>query len=165
MIITDTPGTCMEKISLDIVGPLPKTKTGNEYILTMQCLFSKFSMGAASPNTLTSTIADAFIQKCICLFGSPKVVLTDLGKNFVSALMAAVAKRLRLKKIQTSAYRPQSNASVERSHHVLAQYLKQYVTRDSEWDEWIDLAIFAYNTSKHESTGYTPFELVFGKET
>ena len=163
MIITDTPGTCMEKICIDIVGPLPKTANGNEYILTMQDTFSKFAMAAALPNMLTSTVADAFIQKLICLFGSPKVVLSDQGKNFVSALMAAVAKRLRLKKIQTSAYHPQSN-SVERSHHVLAEYLKQYVDKDSEWDDWVDLAMFAYNTSKHESTGYTPFELVFGKE-
>lgn len=165
MIITDTPSTSMEKICLDIVGPLPETSEGNVYILTMQDVFTKFSVAAALPNMLATTVADAYIQKHVCLFGSPKVLLSDQGKNFVSALFAAVAKRLRLKKIKTTAYHPQSNASLERSHAVLAEYLKQYVDRDSEWDQCVDLAMFAYKTSKHESTGFTPYELVFGKES
>ena len=52
---------------------------------------------------------------------------------------------------------------MERSHHVLAEYLKQFVSKSSKWDDWIELATFSYNTSIHEETRCSPYELVFGK--
>ena len=79
MIITDTPGTVFDKIALDIVGPLPKTKNNNEYILTMQDQLSKFSLALPLQNELAITIADAFIKHFICIFGAPEVILTDQG--------------------------------------------------------------------------------------
>lgn len=52
---------------------------------------------------------------------------------------------------------------MERSHHALGEYLKQYTTKEKNWDEWVELAIFNYNTNVHEGTKHTPFEMVFGK--
>jgi len=75
--------------------------------------------------------------------------------------MRVVARRFKVKHFKATAYRPQSNGSVERSHHVLWEYLKQY-TRKAEWDKYLNLASFSYNTSIHEGTKFTPFELVFG---
>ena len=117
MMITDTPGTVFEKIALDIVGPLPKTKDDNEFILTMQDQLSKFSLAVPLPNALATTIADAFIKKFIYIFGSPKVILTDQGRNFLSSLIQKVAKRFKIKRVKTTAFHPQSNGSLERSHH------------------------------------------------
>ena len=77
--------------------------------------------------------------------------------------MKQVAKRFKIKTIRTTAYHPQSNGSLERSHLVLAEYLKQYTTKDEDWDQWLELACFSYNTSVHESSKYTPFELIFGR--
>ena len=82
MVITDTPTTTFEKISMDIVGPLPETKSGNLYILTIQDNFTKYSSAIPLPNHQASTIADAFVNKFICIFGSPKGVLTDQGRDF-----------------------------------------------------------------------------------
>jgi len=53
--------------------------------------------------------------------------------------------------------------SLERSHHALGEYLKQYASEQKQWDKWISLVIFNCNTSLHEATKYTPYELVFGK--
>ena len=75
MVITDTPGTIFEKVALDIVGPLPATKSGNEYILTMQDQLSKFCLAVPLTNALATTIADAFIKKLNCVFGAPKIIL------------------------------------------------------------------------------------------
>lgn len=77
--------------------------------------------------------------------------------------MRSIARKFRIQHYKTTAYRPQSNGSVERSHQVLWEYLKQYVDKSNEWDECLKLASFSYNTSVHEGTRYTPFELVFGK--
>lgn len=163
MVITDTPGTVFEKIAIDIVGPLPKTKSNNEYILTIQDQLSKFSLGIPLVDQKAETIADAFIKRFICTFGAPKVCLTDQGRNFFSNFMKRVNKKFKIKKIQTTAFHPQSNGSLERSHHSLGEYLKQYANSNEEWDHWIDLAMLSYNTCVHEGTKFTPYELVFGK--
>ena len=52
---------------------------------------------------------------------------------------------------------------MERSHHVLKEYLKQFIENNAEWDDWIELAMFSYNTSVHEGTKCSPYESVFGK--
>ena len=163
MIITDTPGIALEKIAMDIVGPLKPTKNGNEYILTIQDQLSKFCLAVPLSNTLSTTIADAFIKKFICVFGAPKVILTDQGQNFLSNLMTRVAKRFRIKKLKTTAFHPQSNGSLERSHHTLSEFLKQYTDKDNEWDDWLDIAMLSYNTCTHESTKHTPYEVIFGR--
>ena len=61
MVITDTPTTAFEKISLDIDGPLPEKKSGNLYILTIQDNFTKYSVAIPLPNQ-AGTIADAFVK-------------------------------------------------------------------------------------------------------
>ena len=63
MIITDTPGTAFETISMDIVGPLPVTEKLNEYILTIQDNFTEYSLAIPLPNSLASTISDALVNK------------------------------------------------------------------------------------------------------
>uniref|UniRef100_A0ABD2W6S4 RNA-directed DNA polymerase n=1 Tax=Trichogramma kaykai TaxID=54128 RepID=A0ABD2W6S4_9HYME len=163
MIITDTPGTTFDKIALDIVGPLPPTKKGNAYILTMQDQLSKYCIAAPLPDMKTTTVADAFIKRLVCTFGSPRIIITDQGRNFVSQLMRRVAVRLRAKQVRTSAFHPQSNGSLERSHHALCEYLKIYANSDHQWDDWVELASFNYNTNVQESTKYTPHEVVFGR--
>ena len=74
-----------------------------------------------------------------------------------------MSKRFRIKQFRTTAFHPQSNGSLERSHHVLGEYLKQFFAKNPEWDDWLELAMFSYNTSVHEGTKCTPYELVFGK--
>ena len=68
MVITDTANTAFEKISIDIVGPLPETKSGNLYILTIQDNFTKYSLAIPLPNHQASTIAGAFVKKFICIW-------------------------------------------------------------------------------------------------
>jgi hypothetical protein len=70
---------------------------------------------------------------------------------------------LKIKKVQTTPFHPGSNGGLERSHRILKEYLRHYIDNDqSNWDEWVPYAVYVYSTSIHTSTGYTPFELVFG---
>ena len=163
MILTDTPDTAFDKLSMDIMGPLPPTKANNVYILTAQDLLTKYSVAIPLQRATAVDVANALVDDVICIYGAPKAILTDQGSNFVNSLMKTVAKKFRISRVQTTAYRPQSNGSVERSHHVLWEYLKQYVDRYHEWDQLLKLACYSYNTSVHEGTRYTPYELVFGK--
>ena len=68
-----------------------------------------------------------------------------------------------VKKSRTTAYHPQGDGLVERQNRTLQDILSNFVSDHSgDWDQWLDQAVFAYNTSIHESTGFSPYELVFG---
>ena len=163
MIITDTPTDAFDKVSLDLVGPLPTTPSGNKYVLTVQDQLTKLCVGVPIPSKRASVVSDAFAQSVIARFGCPRAILTDCGKEFVNSLLSNLAKLFKIKQITTSAYHPQSNGALERSHQVLADYLKHYVENYEDWDRLIPFAMFSYNTSVHEGTKFTPHELVYGK--
>lgn len=71
MILTDTPGSAFDKISMDIIGPLPVTESGSTHILTMQDLLTKYSVAVALRETTSLAIADAFMKNYICIYGAP----------------------------------------------------------------------------------------------
>ncbi|KAL0130261.1 hypothetical protein PUN28_002097 [Cardiocondyla obscurior] len=165
LIITDTPGKPFEKCALDIVGPLPITTAGNKYVLTFQDLLTKFSKAIALPNQEAATVAKAFATKIILEHGIPENILTDQGTNFLSEIFKQTCKLLKINKIQTTAYHPETNGALERSHRTLAEYLRHYLNEEqTDWDEWLPYAMFTYNTTPHTSTGFTPFELVYGHQ-
>ena len=162
MIITDTPNRALEKCAMDIIGPLPMTKYGNKYILSIQDQLSRFVILVALRDQTAETIADSFIKKYICIFGSPKVVLTVKGTNFCSKLIKAIAKRFKFKKIETTAFSPSSNGTLERAHHPLCEYLRNFTDKNTECDEILDLAQFHYNVSTHSTHKFKPYEILFG---
>ena len=162
MEITTTARYPFERCALDIVGPMTETVSGNNYILTFQDDLSKFIVAIPIPQQDAETIAREFVLNVVLKFGAPAQVLTDQGSNFLSELFKNTCRLLRIKKIQTTAFHPESNRGLERSHRVLAEYLRHYVSEDqSNWDEWIPYAVYVYNTTVHTTTAYTPFELVY----
>lgn len=163
MVITDTPGAAFDKVSMDIMGPLPLSPSGNLYILSLQDLLTKYAIGIPLKQADSQTIAKAFAENFICIYGAPRSLLTDQGANFYTAIIRNLAKLFKIKHYRTTAYRPQSNGSIERSHHSLTEYLKMYTDATYNWDEHLHTAFFSYNTSVHEGTQYAPYTLVFGR--
>lgn len=163
MEVTDTPYAPFEKISLDCMGPLPLTEQGNKYILTCQDQLSKYLVAIALPNQEAVTIARALVDNVITVFGSPGSILTDCASNFTGEVMRHLCKLLRISRVNTTPFRPQSNGSVERSHAVITEYLRHFICHEqNDWDTLLPTAAFVYNTTPHTSTKYCPIELVFG---
>lgn len=127
MVLTDTPGSAFDKISMDIMGPIPTSREGNSYILTVQDLLTKYSVAIPLEKARAIDVANALVDHFICLYGAPKALLTDQGTHFLNGLMRVIARKFKIAQYHTTAYRPQANGSVERSHHVLWEYLKQIV--------------------------------------
>ncbi|KAH0944429.1 hypothetical protein HN011_002883, partial [Eciton burchellii] len=74
----------------------------------------------------SSEIAEALVEKFINPYTAPKTWTTDQSSNFISSVMRHVARKYKIFMYKTTAYRPQSNESIELSHHVLMEYLKQW---------------------------------------
>ncbi|KAG5319556.1 POL3 protein, partial [Pseudoatta argentina] len=104
--------------------------------------------------TTAIDVASAFVSDFICVYGTLRAILTDQD---------SYSRKFHIMQFRTITYHLQSNGSIERSHHVLSEYLKQYVDRNNEWNEHLKLATFSYNTSVHEDTKFTPHELVLGR--
>ena len=122
---------------------------------------SKFLVAIPIPQPDEETVAREFLLNIVLKFGAQAQILTDQCSNFLSDLFKSTCKLLRIKKIQTTAFLPESNGSLERSHRVLTEYLRHYVREDqTNWDEWVPCAVYVHNTTVHTTTAYTPFELV-----
>ena len=162
--ITNTPEQPFDTISCDVVGPLTLTERSNIHVLTVQDHFTKFLQAFAMPDQRAETIAEILTNKVFCKFGIPGTILTDQGKPFLSNLMKDVLKLLKISRINTSPYHPQTNGMLERSHAPLATYLRCYINESqTDWDLFLDQACFVYNTTPHMSTQFQPHELLFGR--
>jgi len=96
MILTDTSGTAFDKISMDIVGPLPITEGGHSYILTIQDLLTKYLVAVPLKQATLAEIAEALVEKFINLYIAPKAWITDQGPNFVSKVMRHIADKYKI---------------------------------------------------------------------
>lgn len=85
-------------------------------------------------------VVDAFVNEFMSIYGVPKVLLTDQRSHFLTSLMKAIAKRFKITKYTTTAYRPQANCSIEYSHYILWKYLKQIMISKKDWSSHLKLA-------------------------
>jgi hypothetical protein len=141
MEIMTTDNSPFEKCSLDIVGPLPIIQEGNNYILTFQDNFSKYLIAVPIHQQSAETCALAFVSQVILKYGTPSIVQNDQGANFVSEIFKNMCKLLRIRKIQSTAFHPESQGGLKRSHGVMDESLRYYVDEDqTNWDEWVPFA-------------------------
>lgn len=157
-------GYPMEKWAADI-AILPEATSGEKYLLVLMVYFTKWIVTAALTSFDTNTIADVFIYSVILIFGKPKVWITDNGTNFVSEALKVVCQRLGIAKIQTSVEHPQSDGLIERMIRTLKASLSLYCQdKPQAWVSYLPFITFSINTSVQKSTGFTPFEAMFGRK-
>ena len=164
MVITTTAQGAFDKIYLDIVGPLDKDYYGNVYILSIQCELTKFVEAYALQRKDAVSVAKSFVENFILRYGVPREIATDRGSEFIASTMSEVCKLLNIKQLFSTSYHHESIGSLENTHKNLNAYLRiQTNNNPREWSTWIAYWCFAYNTTVHTSTKFTPYELVFGK--
>lgn len=164
MVITTTASYALEKVFLDVVGPLDRDIENNKYILTVQCELSKFVEAYPLRNKETVSIAKSFVNNFILRFGIPKIIATDRGTEFISETMEEVCKLLNIEKLSSTAYHHQTIGSLENAHKHLGSFLRiQCDNHPETWSQWLPFWCFTYNNTIHSSTRYPPYELVFGK--
>ena len=165
LCITETPTKTNELISIDTVGPLAESDQGYKYILTIQCNLSKHVVAIPMRSKTANSIAEAFFEGFIYIFGFPKVVISDMGSEYVNAILEELMKICQIEHKTSAGYRPQTIGGLERNHRVLNEYLRHYLNQNqNNWPNLIRSYQFAYNTTPNPAiNNYTPYELVFGK--
>ena len=120
-------GHPMELWAMDIVGTLPVTAQGNQYILVMSDHYTKWVDATPIPNQRAETVAQEFVKEVISQHGVLEKILTNQGRNFESDLMKKVFEVMGIEKLRTSAYHPQTDGQVERFNRTLKALLTSFV--------------------------------------
>lgn len=164
MVITSTANSSFEIISLDLIGPLEIDSFNYKYALTLQCNLTKFVEAYPLERKDTETVAQTLVENFILRYGVPKSILTDQGTEFLSSVFTEICKLLNIKKLHSTAYHHETIGALENTHKNLGAFLRiQCSTNRQDWSSWLPYWCFAFNTSVHTETKYTPYELVFGK--
>ena len=152
-----------ERLIIDIVGPIrPKTKQGYLYMLTTLCPATKFPEAIPLKKADSQSVVDALMQ-IFARIGFPTEIQSDLGSQFVSELTTLFLEKCGIKMLHSSVAHPQSN-SVERFHRTLKSVLRAVChEHPQDWERCLPGAMFALRTVPHESTKFTPSELVYGR--
>ena len=152
-----------KRIAMDVVGPLSRTLRGNRYILTICDYATRYPEAVAMPSVEATRIA----RELVNLFshvGVPDEILTDQGTNFMSSLLEEIYRLLHIKRIRTTPYHPQTDGVVERFNGTLKSMLRKFVSRSQkDWDEYLPYLLFAYREVPQETTGFSPFDLLYGR--
>ncbi|GFW21873.1 retrovirus-related Pol polyprotein from transposon 412 [Trichonephila clavipes] len=158
-------GAPFERIAFDILGPLPRTASGNKYLLVVMDYFTKWPEVYPIPDQEAPTVAEAVVQHWISRYGVPLQLHSDQGRNFVSAVLKGVCELLGIDKTKTTPLHPQSDGMVERFNRTILNNLSLMVSKNQQdWDQKVPLFLLAYRSAVHESTGYSPSQMLFGRD-
>ena len=153
-LVQRAAGFPMERIEIDMLGPLPKISNCNTYVLVITDCFPKWKEAFPLPDQKAETVAHAIETEFFCRFGTPATLHAD-----------QVCELLNIEKTRVSADRPQSSGEVERFNRVLGSILRCYVSdTQKDWDVYLPQLLLTYRSSVYSSTGYTPFFLMYGYE-
>jgi len=131
------------KVVIDCVGPLPKTKRGNQFLLTIVDSATRYPEAVPLRRITSKNVVRALV-KFFTKVGLPSSIQSDQGSNFASALFQQVMRSLGIKQYKSTAFHPESQGVVERCHYTLKTMIKSFcLEAGSEWDEVIDLLLFS----------------------
>uniref|UniRef100_A0A8C5M8Z4 Gypsy retrotransposon integrase-like protein 1 n=1 Tax=Leptobrachium leishanense TaxID=445787 RepID=A0A8C5M8Z4_9ANUR len=159
-IKTTTP---MELVCLDFWSA-EDNKQRSVDVLVVTDHFTKLAHAFPCSNQKEKQVAKKLWDNIFCVYGFPQRIHTDQGTNFESTLIAELLILAGVAKSHTTAYHPMGNGETERFNRTLGNMLRSLPLKEKHnWPAQIQTLTFAYNATVHETTGYAPFQLMFGR--
>ena len=157
-------GGAFDRIGVDIIKFL-RSRTGMTYAVVFVDYLTKWPEVFATADQTSPTIARLLVEEVIPRHGVPSELLSDRGTSFLSKLMEDVYKLMGISKTSTTAYHPQTDGLVERFHRTLTDMLAKSVEKNGkDWDKHLPYVLFAYRSGLQQSTGESPFYLLYGRD-
>jgi len=148
-------------VALDLLGPLPGTPEGYEYLLVICGRFTKLTRVVPLKDVTALDVLSSFLDVWIASYGIPDSTLSDNGPQFASVLYQGVLQMLGISTNFATPYHPQTSKQVERFNKTLVRQLRHYVSEHVfSWARYVSLLMTAYNSQVHSSTGEAPFSFV-----
>ena len=154
----------LELVCLDFLS-LELSRGGIENILVITDHFTRHAQAFPNRDQTASTVAKTLWSRYIVHYGIPERIHSDQGRCFEAAVIKELCELLGMEKSRTTPYHPQGNGMTERFNGTLLNMLGTLEpSQKPNWKEYVESMTHAYNSTKHSSTGYSPFFLMFGRE-
>jgi IS30 family transposase len=156
----------LQRWGLDLLGQLPPAQGNLKYVVVAVEYFSKW-IEAKPLATITSvTVQKIFWQNIVCRFGVPKVITMDNGTQFDAEAFKEFCGQIGTKIHFASVRHSESNGLVERANGIIMTGIMKLIFNQprGKWPDELIKVVWSHNTTISRSTGFTPFNLLFGDE-
>ena len=152
-------------IVIDFSGPFPTSRRSNRWILGIMCPFSKYPICIALPSRKADVLVRALLEHVIQYFSAPRFIVTDNGQELIGKTMKSFCAVFGITQIRTHPYTPRMNPFIERFWRFLTACMTIMTSRFKDtWDDRLPLICLKYRTAINASTGFSPFQVVFGRD-
>jgi transposase InsO family protein len=149
---------CMDYLSLE------PDSHDTRNILVITDHFTKFAVAVPTKDQKARTVAKALWENFLVHYGFPSRLHSDQGRDFESRKIRELCSLIGAEKVRTTPYHPQGNP-VERFNRTLLSMLGTLEDKDKQhWRDFVKPLVHAYNCTINDTTGYSPYELMFGRQ-
>ena len=152
----------MEKLFIDYVGPFPRSKSGNAYLLVCVDAFSKFAWLLPLRQATARLTINALQNHVFQHFGLPTIIVSDNGPQFISSEFRRMCFASGIKHVTTSPYYPQPSHAERFNRNLRSALIAYHAEQQTTWDQNLKWLQLAFNTARHDSHQAVPFEILFG---
>ena len=151
-----------EVIAIDLVGPFKPGKGGCTHLLTAICMATRWPEAIPLKSITARAVATGLLE-IFSRTGIPLQLLSDQGKQFTGKVSEHLCDGLGIDHIESTPYHPEGNGVVERMHGPLCAMLTKAASEGHDWVGQVPFALFALRAAPNRDTGFSPFELVYGR--
>ncbi|XP_053274167.1 uncharacterized protein LOC128436464 [Pleuronectes platessa] len=154
----------MDLVCIDFLSMEPDSAgIGNVLVVTDH--FTRYAQAFPSRNQKAQTVAKILVDKYFLHYGLPTRIHSDQGRDFESQLIKELLQMMGIRKSRTTPYHPQGDPQPERFNRTLLSMLGTLgCEKKKQWSKHVGYLVHAYNSTKCDATGYSPYFLMFGRE-
>ncbi|KAL2092168.1 hypothetical protein ACEWY4_011966 [Coilia grayii] len=154
----------MDLVCMDFLSMEPDSK-GVSNVLVVTDRFTRYAQAFPTKSQKAHVVAKVLMEKYFIHYGLPARIHSDQGRDFESRLIRELLTLMGIRKSRTTPYHPQGDPQPERFNRTLISMLSTLGQETKRtWSQHVPYLVHAYNSTKCDSTGYSPYHLMFGRE-